>query len=164
MFCCVLMQTTSGEDVRDFTKVLKNKFKSKRYFKKHPRLGFLPVQTVLEGDVLDRYAQLWANQILFFIYLYGNPHIWLTFISGHNLGIFCVFGLYEMILTILKSWWFDTHWVFWNDIFKIRISLELYVSISTTFSLVHKDTRMSFSLAHELLRQYCYLVKFFQII
>lgn len=66
---CVLMQTTSGEDVRDFTKVLKNKFKSKRYFKKHPRLGFLPVQTVLEGDVLDRYAQLWANQILFFIYL-----------------------------------------------------------------------------------------------
>uniref|UniRef100_A0A8W8JFQ6 Dystrophin n=1 Tax=Magallana gigas TaxID=29159 RepID=A0A8W8JFQ6_MAGGI len=45
--------TTSGEDVRDFTKVLKNKFKSKRYFKKHPRLGFLPVQTVLEGDVLD---------------------------------------------------------------------------------------------------------------
>ncbi|XP_078330229.1 dystrophin-like isoform X4 [Crassostrea virginica] len=45
--------TTSGEDVRDFTKVLKNKFKSKRYFKKHPRLGFLPVQTVLEGDALD---------------------------------------------------------------------------------------------------------------
>ncbi|KAK3089530.1 hypothetical protein FSP39_004327 [Pinctada imbricata] len=42
--------TTSGEDVRDFTKVLKNKFKSKSYFKKHPRLGFLPVQSVLEGD------------------------------------------------------------------------------------------------------------------
>lgn len=66
------MQTTSGEDVRDFTKVLKNKFKSKRYFKKHPRLGFLPVQTVLEGDVLDRYAPLSANQISFFTYLKEN--------------------------------------------------------------------------------------------
>uniref|UniRef100_A0A4W3HNV5 Utrophin n=1 Tax=Callorhinchus milii TaxID=7868 RepID=A0A4W3HNV5_CALMI len=30
--------TTSGEDVRDFTKVLKNKFRSKKYFAKHPRL------------------------------------------------------------------------------------------------------------------------------
>lgn len=75
VFYCVLMQTTSGEDVRDFTKVLKNKFKSKRYFKKHPRLGFLPVQTVLEGDVLDRYAPLSANQILIFIYLKGNALI-----------------------------------------------------------------------------------------
>uniref|UniRef100_A0A803XVI5 Utrophin n=1 Tax=Meleagris gallopavo TaxID=9103 RepID=A0A803XVI5_MELGA len=37
--------TTSGEDVRDFTKVLKNKFRSKKYFAKHPRLGYLPVQT-----------------------------------------------------------------------------------------------------------------------
>ena len=46
--------TTSGENVRDFTKVFKNKFRSKRYFQKHPRLGYLPVQTVLEGDVLER--------------------------------------------------------------------------------------------------------------
>ncbi|XP_017332634.1 utrophin isoform X1 [Ictalurus punctatus] len=38
--------TTSGEDVRDFTKVLKNKFRSKKYFSKHPRLGYLPVQTI----------------------------------------------------------------------------------------------------------------------
>ncbi|KAM4866330.1 utrophin isoform 3-T3 [Thomomys bottae] len=45
--------TTSGEDVRDFTKVLKNKFRSKKYFTKHPRLGYLPVQTVLEGDNLE---------------------------------------------------------------------------------------------------------------
>ncbi|KAL3212836.1 hypothetical protein MRX96_007875 [Rhipicephalus microplus] len=45
--------TTSGEDVRDFTKIMKNKFKSKRYFKKHPRVGYLPVQTVLEGDDLE---------------------------------------------------------------------------------------------------------------
>uniref|UniRef100_A0A673A2L1 Utrophin n=1 Tax=Sphaeramia orbicularis TaxID=375764 RepID=A0A673A2L1_9TELE len=43
--------TTSGEDMRDFTKVLKNKFRSKKYFAKHPRLGYLPVQTVLEGCV-----------------------------------------------------------------------------------------------------------------
>ncbi|XP_065223364.1 dystrophin, isoforms A/C/F/G/H-like isoform X4 [Planococcus citri] len=45
--------TTSGEDVRDFTRALRNKFKSKRYFKKHPRVGYLPVQTVLEGDTLE---------------------------------------------------------------------------------------------------------------
>lgn len=88
------MQTTSGEDVRDFTKVLKNKFKSKRYFKKHPRLGFLPVQTVLEGDVLDRYAPLSANQISFFTYLKGNAlsdgHI-----QEHNLFFLCVFGFHK---------------------------------------------------------------------
>ena len=53
---CFTIQTTSGEDVRDFTKMFKNKFRSKRYFKKHPRLGYLPVQTVLEGDPLERYA------------------------------------------------------------------------------------------------------------
>ncbi|XP_066600960.1 dystrophin-like isoform X2 [Prorops nasuta] len=45
--------STSGEDVRDFTRALRNKFKSKRYFKKHPRVGYLPVQTVLEGDALE---------------------------------------------------------------------------------------------------------------
>lgn len=46
-------QTTSGEDVRDFAKVLKNKFRTKRYFAKHPRMGYLPVQTVLEGDNME---------------------------------------------------------------------------------------------------------------
>ncbi|XP_059053105.1 dystrophin-like [Achroia grisella] len=45
--------TTPGEDVRDFTRALRNKFKSARYFKKHPRVGYLPVQTVLEGDALE---------------------------------------------------------------------------------------------------------------
>uniref|UniRef100_A0A8C1YKT7 ZZ-type domain-containing protein n=1 Tax=Cyprinus carpio TaxID=7962 RepID=A0A8C1YKT7_CYPCA len=45
--------TTSGEDVRDFTKVLKNKFRSKKYFTKHPRLGYLPVQTILEEEHLE---------------------------------------------------------------------------------------------------------------
>ncbi|XP_066908769.1 dystrophin isoform X4 [Halyomorpha halys] len=44
--------TTSGEDVRDFTRALRNKFKSKKYWNKHPRVGYLPVQTVLEGDPL----------------------------------------------------------------------------------------------------------------
>uniref|UniRef100_A0AAR2KC62 Dystrophin n=1 Tax=Pygocentrus nattereri TaxID=42514 RepID=A0AAR2KC62_PYGNA len=33
--------TTSGEDVRDFAKVLKNKFRTKRYFAKHPRMVIL---------------------------------------------------------------------------------------------------------------------------
>lgn len=50
---CYITKTTSGEDVRDFTRALRNKFKSKRYFKKHPRVGYLPVQTVLEGDALE---------------------------------------------------------------------------------------------------------------
>ncbi|XP_048518636.1 dystrophin-like isoform X2 [Dendroctonus ponderosae] len=45
--------TTSIEDMRDFTKALKNKFKSKRYFVKHPRVGYLPVRSVLEGDELE---------------------------------------------------------------------------------------------------------------
>ncbi|XP_023359022.1 utrophin isoform X7 [Sarcophilus harrisii] len=51
------LPTTSGEDVRDFTRVLKNKFRSKKYFAKHPRLGYLPVQTVLEGDNLENPSQ-----------------------------------------------------------------------------------------------------------
>lgn len=49
-------QTTSGEDVRDFAKVLKNKFRTKRYFAKHPRMGYLPVQTVLEGDNMETWV------------------------------------------------------------------------------------------------------------
>ncbi|XP_027487780.1 utrophin isoform X4 [Corapipo altera] len=57
--------TTSGEDVRDFTKVLKNKFRSKKYFAKHPRLGYLPVQTVLEGDNMETpitLISMWPEQ------------------------------------------------------------------------------------------------------
>ncbi|CAG5122950.1 unnamed protein product [Candidula unifasciata] len=45
--------TTSGEDVRDFSKIVKNKFKSKHHFKKHPRRGYLPVESYLEGDSLE---------------------------------------------------------------------------------------------------------------
>ena len=37
---------------------MKNKFKTKRHFRKHPRLGYLPVQTVLEGDALERWVCL----------------------------------------------------------------------------------------------------------
>ncbi|XP_030052433.1 utrophin isoform X2 [Microcaecilia unicolor] len=62
--------TTSGEDVRDFTKVLKNKFRSKKYFTKHPRLGYLPVQTVLEGDNMETpitLISMWPDQ-------YGPSH------------------------------------------------------------------------------------------
>lgn len=39
--------------MRDFTRAIKNKFKSSKYFKKHSRLGYLPVQSVLEGDALE---------------------------------------------------------------------------------------------------------------
>ena len=51
---CGFFQTSSSENMRDLTKVLKNKFRSKHYFKKHPRLGYLPVQTSLETATLDR--------------------------------------------------------------------------------------------------------------
>ncbi|XP_039621963.1 dystrophin-related protein 2 [Polypterus senegalus] len=42
--------TTSGENMRDFAKTLKNKFRSKQYFSKHPQRGYLPVQSVLEAE------------------------------------------------------------------------------------------------------------------
>uniref|UniRef100_A0A8C5H346 Dystrophin related protein 2 n=1 Tax=Gouania willdenowi TaxID=441366 RepID=A0A8C5H346_GOUWI len=42
--------TTSGEKMRDFAKTLKNKFRSKQYFTKHPQRGYLPVQSVLETE------------------------------------------------------------------------------------------------------------------
>ncbi|KAK1903995.1 Dystrophin-related protein 2 [Dissostichus eleginoides] len=42
--------TTSGEKMRDFAKTLKNKFRSKQYFTKHPQRGYLPVQSVLEAE------------------------------------------------------------------------------------------------------------------
>ncbi|XP_059507464.1 dystrophin-related protein 2 [Stegostoma tigrinum] len=45
--------TTSGENVRDFAKTLKNKFRTKQYFSKHPQRGYLPVQSVMEGDSID---------------------------------------------------------------------------------------------------------------
>ncbi|XP_053366562.1 utrophin-like [Clarias gariepinus] len=47
--------TTSGEDMRDFTRVLKNKFRPKKYFSKHPRLGYLPVHTI-DQDINEEYT------------------------------------------------------------------------------------------------------------
>lgn len=35
--------------MRDFAKTLKNKFRSKQYFSKHPQRGYLPVQSVLRS-------------------------------------------------------------------------------------------------------------------
>ncbi|XP_023675690.1 dystrophin-related protein 2 isoform X4 [Paramormyrops kingsleyae] len=45
--------TTSGEKMRDFAKTLKNKFRSKQYFSKHPQRGYLPVQSVLEAETVE---------------------------------------------------------------------------------------------------------------
>ena len=45
------MQTTSGEDVRDFTRLLRNKLMSSKK-KKSSRLGYLPVQN-LEPETPD---------------------------------------------------------------------------------------------------------------
>ena len=51
--------TTSGEDMKDFTKLLKNKLKSKKYFKKHTRLGYLPVdQPLANAALLNKELQL----------------------------------------------------------------------------------------------------------
>uniref|UniRef100_A0A8C7I0X8 Utrophin n=1 Tax=Oncorhynchus kisutch TaxID=8019 RepID=A0A8C7I0X8_ONCKI len=84
--------TTSGEDMRDFTKVLKNKFRSKKYFAKHPRLGYLPVQTFLEGDNMEtlsqspqfshddthsrieQYASRMTTSTCYLVNLYISPH------------------------------------------------------------------------------------------
>lgn len=46
-------ETSAGEDVKDLSRIIRNKFKSKNYFQKHPKMGYLPVQTVLEGDRLE---------------------------------------------------------------------------------------------------------------
>ncbi|ELK29803.1 Dystrophin-related protein 2 [Myotis davidii] len=45
--------TTSSENMRDFATTLKNKFRSKHYFSKHPQRGYLPVQSVLEAEYSD---------------------------------------------------------------------------------------------------------------
>uniref|UniRef100_A0A915HIN7 Protein detached n=1 Tax=Romanomermis culicivorax TaxID=13658 RepID=A0A915HIN7_ROMCU len=45
--------STSGEDVRDFSRIFKNKFKSRKYFKSHPRVGYLPVQSINEGVPIE---------------------------------------------------------------------------------------------------------------
>lgn len=47
------MATTSSEDMKDFTKILRNKFKTGRYFKRHQALGYLPVQSLHEGDSIE---------------------------------------------------------------------------------------------------------------
>ncbi|CAH2315649.1 dystrophin-related 2 isoform X1 [Pelobates cultripes] len=45
--------TTSGEKMRDFATTLKNKFRTRQYFCRHPQRGYLPVQSVLEAEVSD---------------------------------------------------------------------------------------------------------------
>lgn len=50
-----LTQTTTGDEMKDFTKALKNKFKSKRSLQKHTKKGYLPVQTVLEVSLVPTF-------------------------------------------------------------------------------------------------------------
>ncbi|KAM4696756.1 dystrophin-related protein 2 [Rhinophrynus dorsalis] len=45
--------TTYGEKMRDFATTLKNKFRTRQYFSRHPQRGYLPVQSVLEAEVTD---------------------------------------------------------------------------------------------------------------
>ncbi|XP_072126649.1 dystrophin-related protein 2 isoform X2 [Mobula birostris] len=58
--------TTSGENVRDFAKTLKNKFRTKQYFSKHPQRGYLPVQSLMEGDNIDTLAEMESKNCSFF--------------------------------------------------------------------------------------------------
>lgn len=51
------LQTTSGEKMRDFAKTLKNKFRSKQYFSKHPQRGYLPVQSMLEVESSETWVR-----------------------------------------------------------------------------------------------------------
>ncbi|XP_059497691.1 uncharacterized protein LOC132206755 [Stegostoma tigrinum] len=79
-------QTTSGEDVRDFSKVLKNKFRSKKHFAKHPRLSYLLVQTVLEGENLeDTIIALEASSRYYFAFLKREEEINMQ-IQFHGFG------------------------------------------------------------------------------
>jgi len=48
------LATTTGEDMSDFVKLMKNKFKSRRYRNRPPKkLGYLPVQTIMEGSSIE---------------------------------------------------------------------------------------------------------------
>uniref|UniRef100_A0A087YF40 Dystrophin related protein 2 n=1 Tax=Poecilia formosa TaxID=48698 RepID=A0A087YF40_POEFO len=58
--------TTSGEKMRDFAKTLKNKFRSKQYFTKHPQRGYLPVQSVLEAESSETLAEMENQNCSFF--------------------------------------------------------------------------------------------------
>uniref|UniRef100_A0A4W6EAD5 Dystrophin related protein 2 n=1 Tax=Lates calcarifer TaxID=8187 RepID=A0A4W6EAD5_LATCA len=58
--------TTSGEKMRDFAKTLKNKFRSKQYFTKHPQRGYLPVQSVLEAESSETLAEMESQNCSFF--------------------------------------------------------------------------------------------------
>ena len=52
--CVFSIQTTGPEDVKDFFKVVKNKMKPRKYKNKPPKhLGYLPVQTIMEGANLE---------------------------------------------------------------------------------------------------------------
>ncbi|ESN95567.1 hypothetical protein HELRODRAFT_102569 [Helobdella robusta] len=50
-------ETTSHEDVKDFTKIIRNKFRSKRYFQRHRRLGYLPVDNIMFSSNVENTFQ-----------------------------------------------------------------------------------------------------------
>ncbi|XP_068104175.1 dystrophin-related protein 2 isoform X2 [Hyperolius riggenbachi] len=58
--------TTSGEKMRDFATTLKNKFRTRQYFNRHPQRGYLPVQSLLEAEVNDTLAEMENQNCTFF--------------------------------------------------------------------------------------------------
>lgn len=47
------LATKSGEDIRDFSKVMRNKLKPKWYWRRHQSLGYLPVESLTEGPPIE---------------------------------------------------------------------------------------------------------------
>ncbi|KAL2094190.1 hypothetical protein ACEWY4_008909 [Coilia grayii] len=58
--------STSGEKMRDFAETLKNKFRSKQYFSRHPQRGYLPVQAAMGTGRDSTLAQMEHQNCSFF--------------------------------------------------------------------------------------------------
>uniref|UniRef100_A0A3B5MV89 Uncharacterized protein n=1 Tax=Xiphophorus couchianus TaxID=32473 RepID=A0A3B5MV89_9TELE len=106
--------TTSGEDVRDFAKVLKNKFRTKRYFAKHPRMGYLPVQTILEGDNMETWGSHTQTHTHTHTHKYRQEtqHKWESTPSGPPTpcDTELLFGrkIHGQTLSLVQQWWRST--------------------------------------------------------
>jgi len=100
LFVVLCTQTTSAENVRDFTKTFKNKFRTKRYFKKHRRLGYLPVQSEYDNATIDRYAYRVSNKV------YHSSNIYLIYLIKTHGCLFLLLTIeykqYEVLINIVS--------------------------------------------------------------
>uniref|UniRef100_A0A803VQN5 Dystrophin related protein 2 n=1 Tax=Ficedula albicollis TaxID=59894 RepID=A0A803VQN5_FICAL len=90
--------TTSTENMRDFATTLKNKFRSKQYFSKHPQRGYLPVQSVLEADCSETPA---SSPML----PHADTHSRIEhFASRYHPGLCCPAGARGMLMAVGGLW------------------------------------------------------------